>query len=266
MEAGADPTLEERSMIDRLSLDIFCQIFEYYVEDETIEHPLETILLVSRAWNNAACTHRSLWGRLKINLGHDPDLDMWAVRLPLRLQRSGPTTPLHIHIHNQWATGRGPVVQYCCYDRENSSCRAKAYQHAILFLSILAGPNGEQCKRWTTLWLELGSINFQSHTEDESQLPQGDGYIPRNTLALSIEDAKNMEELTIWISLREMKVKIPTILPCLTTLHLWGSHLPINLPSVVIPNLRTLILEVFNIETIPPSSYVRESHFPKSRR
>jgi hypothetical protein len=296
-------------MIDRLSLDIFCQIFEYYAEDETIEHPLETLLLVSRTWNNAACTHRSLWGRLKIFLYHNPDFEAWEARLPLRLQRSGPTAPLHIHIRNLWGTDMPRAYRYCgCYEHK-FSCRRKAYQYGIIFLRILAGPNGEQCKRWTTLRLELGLNDHRSVTEDASPfsslfyptpslvkleiystridgscqiLPSCpsltrvslyDCYTPhlpdihncRNVTIewnigplimrlgdlSSLERARNIEELTIKTPIRQIELKVPGILPRLTTLSLSGCHPPINLPSVVMPNLRKLILQPLIFRSIP---------------
>jgi hypothetical protein len=84
-------------MIDRLSFDILFQVFDHYAELETVKYPLETILLVSRTWNEAASTYRALWGRINVNLTNDSELHMWKIRLPLRLQRSG-ATPLYIQL------------------------------------------------------------------------------------------------------------------------------------------------------------------------
>jgi hypothetical protein len=84
-------------MIDRLSFDILCQLFDHYAELETAKYPLETILLVSRTWNEAASTYRALWGRINIHITNESEIHMWKIRLPLRLQRSG-ATPLHIQL------------------------------------------------------------------------------------------------------------------------------------------------------------------------
>jgi hypothetical protein len=57
-------------MNDRLPFDILAEIFDHYGEEESLSYPLETLLLVCRTWNEAASSHRGLWGRIKIELNH----------------------------------------------------------------------------------------------------------------------------------------------------------------------------------------------------
>jgi F-box-like len=84
----------------RLSFDVLGIIFSYYAQEETIFHPLETLLLVCKSWNEAALGHRALWTRLAIHIKHSPSHKIWKTRLPLRLERSGTSLPLHIDLRN----------------------------------------------------------------------------------------------------------------------------------------------------------------------
>jgi hypothetical protein len=71
-------------------------VFRYYAGGETFEHPLETLLLICRAWNNAALGHRSLWSRFKLRLANAESLR--NTRPPTRLAWCVPDSLLDITI------------------------------------------------------------------------------------------------------------------------------------------------------------------------
>ena len=41
------------SMNDRLPFDVLFEIFDYYADNATVYHPLETLLLVCKSWSEA---------------------------------------------------------------------------------------------------------------------------------------------------------------------------------------------------------------------
>jgi hypothetical protein len=163
-----------------LPFDILGAIFAHYASEETIHHPLETLLLVSRCWADAALGHQTLWSHLKIYFGHKLTSKVWDVRLPLRLARAGPTTPLYIDIRNYLDMPYCPQAQkdvqndrlfssLPChrvddvddgYDDELCTCYQAARASVHKALKQIAGKSGELCARWRSLKLDLG------HSED----------------------------------------------------------------------------------------------------
>jgi hypothetical protein len=160
----------------RLSFDVLGHIFYYYAGEETIHHPLETLLLVSRCWKNAALGHRALWNNLRIYLGHSPSSSIWRKRLPLRLARAGPAVPLFITIFDILRMMNNDNIPECvendplyfkhlCPDPFSASwtifqgpcpCNNDAAEFVAFALECLTGNNGELCARWKEFHVDLG--------------------------------------------------------------------------------------------------------------
>lgn len=157
---------------DTLPFDVLGDIFSHYALEETFRYPLETLLLVCRAWADAALGHRALWSQLNIYLGHYPTCRSWDVRLPLRLERAGPETPLDIDIRTYLAMPRFTQTQedvqndilfdYMPCNPYGRLCKcptiARASAHRAL--ERITGASGKFCARWRSLKLNLG------HRED----------------------------------------------------------------------------------------------------
>jgi len=149
-------------------------IFSHYAEEETFQRPLETLLLVCRAWNEAAVGHRTLWNNFKIHLGHGHISYVWSVRVSMRMARCGDNIPLYIELHTipegqDLALGNGDDSEYsyvyldrqsCGYRSITGECRCAniAAECAYQALRVLAGPNGEHCARWRLLKLHLNFV------------------------------------------------------------------------------------------------------------
>lgn len=54
-----------------LPFDVLSYIFLYYVEDETLDFPLETLLLVCRFWNAVALRHKQIWSILNVKIENE---------------------------------------------------------------------------------------------------------------------------------------------------------------------------------------------------
>jgi hypothetical protein len=154
-----------------LPFDVLGVIFDYYRDEKTIQFSLETMLSVCRSWNEAAPGHRNLWARLKIYIGHFPTSKIWKSRLPRRLERAGDSTPLEIDLRSildspnppqgyqvnlDWYSRRVP--NYFC-DR-SCNCAGTARRTVKELLVLLAGPHGELCHRWKSLYLYLGLYDY----------------------------------------------------------------------------------------------------------
>jgi hypothetical protein len=161
-----------------LTFDILGHIFDHYAKTETIAHPLETLLLVSRSWSDAALGHRALWSHLNIHIdvaGRYPSPRIWRARLPLRLKRCGDTVPLHVDLRHLPSRLHQEVAQSGYWDRlhrqvngswncptrgnTNPEAPCTCVRETRLcideFFLLLAGQGGELCKRWSTLNLDL---------------------------------------------------------------------------------------------------------------
>lgn len=61
---------------DRLPFDVIAPIFEYYVEEDTMEYSLDTLLLVCRTWKDSGLAHHTLWGNINVVLKRDDNLGL----------------------------------------------------------------------------------------------------------------------------------------------------------------------------------------------
>ncbi|KAG8808416.1 hypothetical protein FRC18_005037 [Serendipita sp. 400] len=130
-----------------LPFDILVRVFQYYQLDESLIYPFETLLLVCKAWNEAASNYPPLWSTYTIDSYNMVVADIWLRRLPLRLLRSGPTTPLHIDI----------CVFYECTLWSELDTNFSDEKPIIALLNILAGENGTLCARWKSLRFSIDS-------------------------------------------------------------------------------------------------------------
>jgi hypothetical protein len=154
----------QHQMNDRLPFDVLNEIFDFYAEEETVYHPLETLLLVCRSWSGAATNHRLLWARLKICIGYGPSQKMWLTRLPRRLERSGEYAPLEIELRqlpqfdplypdpDPLHASHFPEAEECNHPTHpECGCSSSAQATSKRLFKMLAGTDGELCKRWRSL-------------------------------------------------------------------------------------------------------------------
>ncbi|KAG8805450.1 hypothetical protein FRC17_005505, partial [Serendipita sp. 399] len=144
----------------RLPFELLGHAFRYYLEGESPLYPLETLLLVCKAWNEAALGHHSLWATYRINLGDEKYTNLWLRRLPIRLHRAGAWTPFHIDIYFvDLSTRRYGGFGYA-RDRIDV-----ARSNTPPLLLLLAGESGVLCARWKSLRLiiDSDSIQFTAH-------------------------------------------------------------------------------------------------------
>jgi hypothetical protein len=228
-----------------LTFDILGAIFSYYASEETIHHPLETMLLVSRSWADAALGHRTLWSDLKIYFGHNPTSKIWEARLPLRLARAGPTTLLDIDLRNYLDMPHSPQAQrdvqndplfssFPCHrnddadgsDDELCTCYDATRASVQKALEKISGKSGELCIRWRSLELDLG------HTE---------------------QGINGTELVAIPLS-------YPT--PQLTILALRNVYLPRNIAFPVFPctpELKVITIGDCNLPSLPRCNNIRQA-------
>ncbi|KIM23273.1 hypothetical protein M408DRAFT_28069 [Serendipita vermifera MAFF 305830] len=157
-----------RHNTEKLPFDVLGRIFSYYVDEETIFHSLETLLLVCRSWDQAALGHRSLWSRFKIYLGHYPTSQIWKKRLPSRLEKCGRKISLDIDLRNMLEGAEAPTDTHnidiyhprTCSETNDGPRECACYDAARLCiyqsLQTLTGNNGSICNRWRSLSLDLG--------------------------------------------------------------------------------------------------------------
>lgn len=158
-----------KKAIDRLPFDVLGEIFSYYPNEETIEHPLETLLLVCKPWNFVALGHRQLWARIDVKVGHYPSGQFWRHHLPLRLARSGESTPLDIALR----PGFSPAGAWPSFDEVEAcrqlhnfecTCRASAQFTLLELVKIIAGDHGQTCRRWRHIHVDLQiNCNYNWH-------------------------------------------------------------------------------------------------------
>jgi hypothetical protein len=151
----------------RLCGDILRIIFDYLAPYETLDYPLENILHVCTSWRDAALSHGRLWSRFQFHVEHEDTHAEQLERASRRLEWSA-TAPLEIEILNWLANDVSvfkfeagynenlPVPPECCYDYDPGPgrpcpCYEQAYESACDLLVLLAGHEGEHCKRWKTL-------------------------------------------------------------------------------------------------------------------
>ncbi|KAG8796812.1 hypothetical protein FRC17_007954, partial [Serendipita sp. 399] len=138
----------------RLPFDVLIRVFELYLPEETPDHPLESLLLVCKAWEQAAVAHRSLWATFKITMGEEEHTRLWLCRLPLRIERSGLQALFHIDIrHLDEETGKQASE---AHDRgQKIPTQADVEANLPRILDLLAGVDGHLCARWGSLRLTI---------------------------------------------------------------------------------------------------------------
>ncbi|KAG8796541.1 hypothetical protein FRC17_007984, partial [Serendipita sp. 399] len=138
----------------RLPFDVLIRVFELYLPEETPDYPLESLLLVCKAWEQAAVAYRSLWATFKITMGEEKHKKLWLRRLPLRIERSGPQALFHIAIrHLDEETGKQANEAHGHGQKIPTQQDVEANLPRIL--DILAGVNGHLCARWGSLRLTI---------------------------------------------------------------------------------------------------------------
>ncbi|KAG8753760.1 hypothetical protein FRC14_005754 [Serendipita sp. 396] len=218
----------------RLPYEVLIQVFDYYLEHETALYPIETLLLVCKAWSEAASGRPSLWATYRIKVGDETITKLWVHRLPLRLRQSGSHIPLYIDItsppnnlpdNDSWFSSpifTGAVI-----------IRNADYLHTLKLLEILAGKDGRLCSRWKSLRLLLAS-------------------------ALRIEDGAE-----------ELIYPLTYPMPALQSLHLtlrcrYSGSVPLNKRRVLfpeLPSLESITLATFHMENYPDMSHARRITF-----
>ncbi|KIM30074.1 hypothetical protein M408DRAFT_304098 [Serendipita vermifera MAFF 305830] len=214
-----------------IPFDVLEQIFMHYSSNETIHHPLETLLLVSRSWNAAATNYPTLWANnLKIHVGHEPTTRIWKARLPRRLARCGPLAPLSIDVQNHLDVP--PVESISTYERlsrddedddsdggDACECVHPAREFIAQALETLAGPKGALCVRWKSVKLDLGHYPW---------ICVGDERIAQ-TLSYSMPSLENLVLQNVHLSDECTNVQVFPNTPALTAVSLFHCDIPVHI-------------------------------------
>ncbi|KAG8752233.1 hypothetical protein FRC14_007224 [Serendipita sp. 396] len=213
----------------RLPSEILSLLFEHYLDEESPFHPVETLLLVCKAWNRTAAHHWPIWATYRITLGTRHITKLWLRRIPPRLKRSGSEHPLHIDIRY----AEDPRCHN--HSSEMSSPRLDVKENVPRLLETFAGKNGANCRRWKLLRLTIDS---------------------RETIPFGFPFIKSMKH-----SLDPLTYPMPL----LTSLHLRlcagsGATLFPSLPSV-----QSIILDNCCMPHYPDMSSAKEVHVLKGR-
>ena len=126
------------SIAANVPFDVLCHIFDYYAQAETLDHPLETLLLVCKSWSNAARDNSHLWSKISIVFQDLVDLKKWNSLVPRRLGRCPPDVLFDIQIMDTGDGSRGYLQEL---------------RHVVVYDKILlslVGRNGELARRWRT--------------------------------------------------------------------------------------------------------------------
>ncbi|CCA74374.1 hypothetical protein PIIN_08327 [Serendipita indica DSM 11827] len=152
-------------MVTSLPCDVLGEIFAHYALSEDLFHPLETLLLVSRFWHEAALIYGEIWATFNIEIGNYKSIHIWRTRVGRRLARVGPTRLLDITIRNVYSVPNHPSASdFLNGNRMNqkepiSNLSHNIYQvrHFMLdFLQDLNGRDGSLTWRWRSLHLYFG--------------------------------------------------------------------------------------------------------------
>ncbi|KAG9058098.1 hypothetical protein FS842_001679 [Serendipita sp. 407] len=157
----------DRTGNSRLPFEVLSHVFGYYLKEESSLHPLETLLLICKDWQEAALGTRSLWATYRITLGDERATERWVSRLPVRMQRAGRLTLFHIDIrHVDHSSGR--FGESTRLDRH----QLDASWNTPRLLEILAGKDGSLCCRWKELRITIDSpsVIFGSFNSIKYQL------------------------------------------------------------------------------------------------
>jgi hypothetical protein len=225
--------------------DVLGVIFDYYLDEETIDFPLETMLSVCRSWNEAALGHRNLWARLKIYLAHFPTSELWNIRLPRRLERAGNSTLLEIDLRSILDSLNSPQkvrikFDWCIrlnsnpYNHLSCSCIHTARSTTKELLIMLAGHHGELCHRWKSLYLCTSQfINLGK----ELAYP-----------------TPNLEAIGLELPSISRNVSIPPSIPKLKSFEIFRPH-SFALPKI--ENVRDVIIRSLGIDWVSDLSNIK---------
>lgn len=139
----------------RFPFDILSSIFSYY--EETIEFPLENLLLVCQFWNAAALECKHIWSKFDIDIKDEPTALFWAHQVPRRLDRSGPYVPIFLTLQRNNPISGCSRSQSTCPRFLFHSCKChKTLDDSIeTILRAIIGPDGSLCARWREIDLRL---------------------------------------------------------------------------------------------------------------
>ena len=98
-----------RSYNEKLPLDILGIIWEDCLEMDGPSSPMETFLLVCKAWTTMALALPSLWSDYDIIIESIRDLEFWIPCIGRRLLRCSLETPLDIQIFHTWNAARNGI-------------------------------------------------------------------------------------------------------------------------------------------------------------
>lgn len=156
--------------IPALPFDILFDVFSLY--EETTNSPLESLLLVSRAWRDAALNHPDIWSKFKLTVKNARSALLWSRQVPRRLEKSRSTSPISFSWHrNAYDVTCSPARISRCPTVVTGNCHCKEtiFVCEQIVLRAIAGPDGSLCARWQEIdvWTKGGGFSdgfaFFSH-------------------------------------------------------------------------------------------------------
>ena len=161
------------------------QVFKLYADAEVELGPLtpphcgrlETLLLVSRQWNEVARGYSLLWEQFNITISVYTNLERLLQLITRRLKRLSPTPQIKIRIGFR---GSNKI--------DHTS------QALAMVLRTLAGPDGALYSRWTTLHISLTELTSNSGDQTSliSSLNQALGHELVRLKSLSINSPSDL--------------------------------------------------------------------------
>jgi hypothetical protein len=135
-----------RTYNEKLPLDILVIIWEDCLGMDGPSFPMETFLLVCKAWTTMALALPSLWSEYDISIESIRDLEFWIPCVGRRLLRCSHETLLDIHIFHRWSPAHNGI---------NMSQEIRG----VSLLSQLTGTQGEIARRWRRLGVTGSEID-----------------------------------------------------------------------------------------------------------
>ncbi|CCA74375.1 hypothetical protein PIIN_11795 [Serendipita indica DSM 11827] len=240
--------------------DLLGEIFGYYAISEDLKYPLETLLLVSRSWHEAARIHGGIWASFNIELGNYKSIDLWRTRLPRRLSLAGPTRPLDITVRNVYSISGHPFASEFLSRKDYNQPESPeqlargVYQvrHFMLdLLQDLNGRDGSLAWRWRSLHLYFGDHPWTYSTGNNSGVTRFSWKHLQNTTKRPLVPlGKGVEKLILGFPFNG-EWKIPNYLPRLWSIELGGDGPRCHLQSVQAPNLSHATLRIQSASFLP---------------
>lgn len=128
----------KRTYNEKLPMDILGIIWEDCLEQDGPGYPMETFLLVCKAWTMMALALPSLWSNYNVEIRSTLDLEFWIPCIGRRLRRCSPDTLLDIQIFDTWEAVRNGI-------KLSQKIRGAS------LLSQITGTQGEIARRWRRL-------------------------------------------------------------------------------------------------------------------